>query len=100
MGHLFDNDKGYCLDYNVSRGEKFKHILTELHQLIKNEGQKLIGDHVVEGFNTSGFRVKSSSQDLTNVAQCLSIMKSPAVKEIFKIIHVCSHNRIDELLLR
>ena len=81
---LFDTNKGYVLDYNVSHGEKFKYILTELHQLIKNEGQKLIGDHVVEGFNTSGFRVKSSSQGPTNVAQCLSITKSPAVKEICK----------------
>ena len=81
---LFDTNKGFVLDYNVSHGEKFKYILTELHQLIKNEGQKLIGDHVVEGFNTSGFRVKSSSQGPTNVAQCLSITKSPAVKEICK----------------
>ena len=84
MRCLFDTNKGYVLDYNVSHGEKFKYILTELHQLIKNEGQKLIGDHVVEGFNTSGFRVKSSSQGPTNVAQCLSITKSPAVKEICK----------------
>ena len=79
---LFDNNKGYVLDYNVSHGEKFKYILTELHQFIKNEGQKLIGDHVVEGFNTSGFSAKSCSQGPTNVAQCLRIMKSPAVKEI------------------
>jgi len=82
--YLFDNDKGFCLEYNDSHGEKFKYILTELHQLIKNEGQKLIGEHVVEGFNTSGFHVKSSSQGPTNVAQCLGIMKSPAMKEIFK----------------
>ena len=34
---LFDTNKGYVLDYNVSHGEKFKYILTELHQLIKNE---------------------------------------------------------------
>ena len=38
----------------------------------------------MEGFNTSGFRVKSSSQGPTNVAQCVSITKSPAVKEICK----------------
>ena len=82
--YLFDNDKGFCLEYNDSHGEKFKYILTELHQLIKSEGQKLIGEHVVEGFNVSGFRVKSSSQGPTNVAQCLGIMKSPAMKEIFK----------------
>ena len=82
--NLFDNDKGFCLEYNDSHGEKFKYILTELHQLIKSEGQKLIGEHVVEGFNVSGFRVKSSSQGPTNVAQCLGIMKSPAMKEIFK----------------
>ena len=36
----FDENKGYHLDYNVIHGEKFKIILTDLHQLIKNEGNK------------------------------------------------------------
>ena len=44
MRCLFDNNKGYVLDYNVSHGEKIKYILTELHQPNKYEGQKPIGD--------------------------------------------------------
>ena len=71
---MFDTNNGYVLDYNISHGVKSKDILTELHQLIKNERQKLIGDHVVEGFNTSGFRVKSPSQGPTTQQQnCMDI---------------------------
>ena len=37
----FDDNKGYHLDYNELHGEKFKIILTDLHQLIKNEGHNV-----------------------------------------------------------
>ena len=65
----FDENKGYHLDYNVIHGEKFKVILTDLHQLIKNEGNKCLGECVVEGFNEAGFCVKSSTQGPSNIAQ-------------------------------
>ena len=80
----FDENKGYHLDYSATHGEKFKIILTDLHQLIKNEGNKCLGEYVVEGFNEAGFRVKSSTQGPSNVAQCLGIMKSPVAQEICK----------------